>query len=57
VTGDIAKPAEQLSDFVDKMLAATGASQVDLVGHSRGGMMPGYYISTSSAAPRRCTPW
>lgn len=43
-TGDIAQSAEQLSTFVDKVLAATGAKKVDLVGHSQGGMMPRYYI-------------
>lgn len=35
--------AVQLRDFVTKVLAATGAQKVDIVGHSQGTLMPDYY--------------
>jgi len=48
---DIARSAGQLATFTSKVLAATGAAQVDLVGHSQGGMMPRYYIQFLGGAP------
>jgi triacylglycerol esterase/lipase EstA (alpha/beta hydrolase family) len=50
--GDIAASAAQLASFVNTVLAATGASKVDLVGHSQGGMMPRYYINSLGGASR-----
>ena len=42
--GDIPRSAGQLARFVRRVLLTTRAAQVDIVGHSQGGMMPSYYM-------------
>lgn len=36
--------AQDLAEYVDRVLAATGADRVDLVGHSQGTIMPAKYV-------------
>jgi triacylglycerol lipase len=43
--------AAQLKTFVTEVLKATGAPQVDILGHSQGTLMPDYYAKFLGGAP------
>ncbi|KAI8599368.1 secreted lipase [Dissophora ornata] len=44
--------AQQLSDYVDKVLAATNTTQVDIFAHSEGSLMPRYYLRFLNGASK-----
>jgi triacylglycerol lipase len=42
--GPMAQSSRQLADFVDRVLAETGAESVDIVAHSQGGTVSNHYL-------------
>lgn len=51
-TGYIQDSADQLAVFVDRVLAATGADEVDIVAHSQGGAMANWYTKFDGGAAK-----
>ncbi|MCZ4521273.1 alpha/beta fold hydrolase [Rhodococcus ruber] len=43
-SGDIATSSREVAAFVDRVLAETGSTQVDMVGHSQGGLVARQYM-------------
>lgn len=50
--GQMQASAAQVGTFIDKVLAATGAAKVDIVGHSEGTMIPDYYAKYLGGATK-----
>lgn len=50
--GPIDASADEVSEFIDEVLAITGARQVDLVGYSQGGTLTKVYIQGRNGAPK-----
>lgn len=50
--GSMRTSAVEVGDFVDDVLAATGAAEVDLVGHSEGTTVAAYYLKFEGGAAK-----
>ncbi|MET9326506.1 alpha/beta fold hydrolase [Tsukamurella sp. NPDC003166] len=51
-TRPLAVSAQQLKAVVERVLSATGAKKVDLIGHSQGTLMPSYYLKRLGGAEK-----
>ena len=50
--GDNVVSARGLGSFVDQVRSRTGASQVDIVNHSMGGLVTGWYVNMLGGQPK-----
>ncbi|MGH8920950.1 MAG: esterase/lipase family protein, partial [Acidimicrobiales bacterium] len=50
--GHVTGSAKQISSYVDQVQAKTGAAQVDLIGHSQGGLIGEYYLKLLGGASK-----
>jgi pimeloyl-ACP methyl ester carboxylesterase len=50
--GKTADAARALAAYVEELCAATGAREVDLIGHSMGGVVSRYYVQLGGGDPR-----
>ncbi|VFA95652.1 Extracellular esterase estB precursor [Nocardia farcinica] len=51
-TGYIQDSAKQVATFVDRVLAATGADEVDIIAHSQGGALANWYTKYEGGADK-----
>jgi len=51
-TDYVQNSAKEFGGYVDKVRTATGASKVDVLGHSEGGIMPRYYLKYLGGAAK-----
>ncbi|AYJ47599.1 esterase/lipase family protein [Rhodococcus sp. P1Y] len=49
-TGPVTESAKEIATYVDAVLARTGASKVDIVGHSQGGLVTRQYLRFEGGA-------
>ncbi|QBS43460.1 lipase [Nocardia sp. CS682] len=52
MTGTAEQNARTIGGFIERVLAATGARKVDIVGHSLGTLLPNYYAKRLGGASR-----